>query len=206
MAGRVHDRAELIDWQVVRRLWLGSLPASALTLAMIKLQWLELDVAALKQVIGAMVLVTALGMMMQGRLNALGLSLRIVSAESFKRYQPPLTVLAGVVLGFLVTLTSVGAGAVGAVMMAYLYPLRLTPARLVATDIVHAVPLALIAGMGHLLVGNVDFVLLGWLLLGSIPGVWIGAQFSSRLPQKLLRIGLALVLAAVGLKLTGFVI
>ena len=204
VAGRVHDRAGLIDWQVVRRLWLGSLPASALTVAMIKLQWVALDLAALKQVIGVAVLITALGMMVQGRLNALGRSLRICNAESFKRYQPPLTVLAGVVLGFLVTLTSVGAGAVGAVMMAYLYPLRLTPTRLVATDIVHAVPLALFAGMGHLLVGNVDFVLLGWLLLGSIPGVWIGAQLSSRLPQKLLHLGLAAVLAIIGLKLTGF--
>ena len=107
-----------------------------------------MDVAALKQIIGFAVLITALGMIAQGRLNALGRRLRLGNADSFKSLQPPLTVLAGVPLGFLVTLTSVGAGAVGAVLMAYLYPLRLTPARLVATDIVHAVPLALLLVQG----------------------------------------------------------
>ena len=79
---------------------------------------------------------------------------------------PPLTVLAGIVLGVMVTLTSVGAGALGAVFLAYLYPLRLTPPRLIATDIVHAIPLAMFAGLGHLWMGNVNFVLLGNLLLG----------------------------------------
>jgi uncharacterized membrane protein YfcA len=88
-------------------------------------------------------------------------------------------------------------------MLAYLYPLRLTPSRLVAIDILHAMPLALFAGAGHLLAGNVDFVLLGWLLLGSVPGVWLGAKFSARLPQQYLRAALALVLATIGFKLTG---
>ncbi len=206
VASRVHHSAGLIDWQVVRRLWLGSLPASALTVWAIRQDWLALDVSALKQIIGFAVLVTAVGMVAQSKLNALGRSLRLGDAEHFKRLQPPLTVLAGVLLGFLVTLTSVGAGAVGAVLMAYLYPLRLTPSRLVATDIVHAVPLALFAGAGHMMVGNVDFELLGWLLLGSVPGVWIGAKLSARLPQHILRAGLALVLATIGLKLTGLFI
>jgi len=93
--------------------------------------------------------------------------------------------------------------AVGAVMLAYLYPLRLTPSRLVATDIVHAVPLALFAGAGHVLAGNVDFALLGWLLLGSVTGVWLGAKFSARLPQQYLQAALALVLATIGFKFTG---
>ena len=206
VASRVHHNAGLIDWQVVRRLWLGSLPASALTVLAIRQGWLLMDVSALKQVIGFAVLMTALGMLVQAKLNALGKKLRLSDAEEFKRFQPGLTVLAGVLLGFLVTLTSVGAGAVGAVLMAYLYPLRLTPARLVATDIVHAVPLALFAGTGHMLVGNVDFELLLWLLSGSVPGVWIGAKLSARLPQKYLRLGLAFVLATIGLKLTGFFI
>jgi hypothetical protein len=204
VASRVHHNAGLIDWQVVRRLWLGSLPASALTVLAIRQGLLLIDVAALKQVIGFAVLVTALGMLIQAKLNALGKKLRLSDAEVFKRFQPGLTVLAGVLLGFLVTLTSVGAGAVGAVLMAYLYPLRLTTARLVATDIVHAVPLALFAGIGHMLVGNVDFELLLWLLVGSAPGVWIGAKLSARLPQKYLRFGLAFVLATIGFKLTGF--
>jgi len=199
----VHHTAGLIDWQVVRRLWLGSLPASALTVLALKQGWLSLDVTALKQITGCAVLITAIGMLAQGRLSALGRYLRLGHADGFKRLQQPLTVLAGLLLGFLVTLTSVGAGAVGAVMLAYLYPLRLTPSRLVATDIVHAVPLALFAGTGHMLAGDVDFALLGWLLLGSVPGVWLGAKFSARLPQQYLRVALALVLATIGLKLMG---
>ena len=206
VASRVHQSAGLIDWQVVGRLWLGSLPASALTVWAIKQGWLAMDVAALKQIIGFAVLITAVGMLAQQKLNALGRRLRLADAEGFKRFQPPLTVVAGVLLGFLVTLTSVGAGAVGAVLMAYLYPLRLTPSGVVATDIVHAVPLALFAGAGHMMVGHVDFELLGWLLLGSVPGVWIGAKLSSKLPQNYLRIGLAFVLSTIGLKLTGLLI
>ena len=184
-------------------MWLGSLPASALTVFAIKQGWLALDVSSLKQIIGYAVLITALGMIVQTRLNALGRRLRFDDADQFKLLQPPLTVFAGLLLGFLVTLTSVGAGAVGAVMLAYLYPLRLTPSRLVATDIVHAVPLALFAGSGHMLIGNVDFELLAWLLLGSVPGVWLGAKISVRMPQQYLRLVLAIVLATIGLKLTG---
>ena len=206
VASRVHHSAGLIDWPVVRRLWLGSLPASALTVWSIKQGWLAIDVDMLRQIIGFAVLITAVGMSAQGRLNALGRRLRLGNADRFKRLQSPLTIFAGVVLGFLVTLTSVGAGAVGAVLLAYLYPLRLTPSRLVATDIVHAVPLALFAGLGHMVVGNVDFELLTWLLLGSVPGVWLGAKLSARLPQHYLRVGLALVLSAIGLKLTGLVV
>jgi hypothetical protein len=193
----------LIDWQVVKRLWLGSLPASALTISLLKTGFLVLDVTVMKQVIGFAVLFTALGMLAQSRLNALGKRLRIANAEGFKRAQPLLTVLAGTILGFLVTLTSVGAGAVGAVLMAYLYPLRLTPARLVATDIAHAMPLALFAGAAHLIAGDVDLELLLWLLTGSIPGVWIGSKLSARLPQRYLRFSLAFVLATIGIKLTG---
>jgi uncharacterized membrane protein YfcA len=204
VASQVHHKAGLIDWQVVRRLWFGSLPASALTVFAIKQGWFALDVSSLKQIIGYAVLITALGMIVQTRLNALGRRLRLGDADQFKRLQPLLTVFAGLFLGFLVTLTSVGAGAVGAVMLAYLYPLRLTPSRLVATDIVHAVPLALFAGSGHMLIGNVDFELLAWLLLGSVPGVWLGAKISVRMPQQYLRLGLAIVLATIGLKLTGF--
>jgi uncharacterized membrane protein YfcA len=127
--------------------------------------------------------------------------LRTTDGEHFKAVQAPLTILAGAVLGMLVTLTSVGAGALGAVFLAYLYPLRLTPPRLIATDIVHAIPLAMFAGLGHLLIGNVNFGLLGNLLLGSIPAVIIGAMFSARLPHPFLRGALAVVLLSIGAKL-----
>jgi uncharacterized membrane protein YfcA len=201
-ATRVHHGHDLIDWPVVKRLWLGSLSASALTLVWMKFHPVDATaVVLLKTAIAVTVLVTALGMLFQKPLQALGRKLRTTDGEQFKSLQAPLTVLAGALLGVLVTMTSVGAGALGAVFLAYLYPLRLTPPRLIATDIVHAIPLAVFAGMGHLLIGNVDFGLLGNLLLGSIPAVIVGAMLSARLPHALLRGALAVVLLSIGLKL-----
>lgn len=201
-ATRIHHGHGLIDWQVVRRLWLGSLTASVVTLLWMKMHPVdETATTLLKSTIAAAVVITALAMVFQKPLHALGRKLRMANGEHFKTLQPPATVLAGAVLGSLVTLTSVGAGALGAVFLAYLYPLRLTPPRLIATDIVHAIPLAIFAGMGHLLIGNVNFSLLGNLLLGSIPAVIIGAMLSSRLPHGLLRGVLAVVLLLIGFKL-----
>ncbi len=201
-ATRVHHGHGLIDWQVVRRLWTGSLTAAALTLVWMKLHPVdETAVVLLKTAIAIAVLVTAFGMLFQRPLHALGRRLRTTDGEHFKAVQAPLTILAGAVLGVLVTLTSVGAGALGAVFLAYLYPLRLTPPRLIATDIVHAIPLAIFAGLGHLLIGNVDFGLLGNLLIGSVPAVIIGAMLSARLPHALLRSALAVVLLSIGWKL-----
>jgi uncharacterized membrane protein YfcA len=201
-ATRVHHNHGLIDWQVVRRLWLGSLSASVLTLVWMRLNPVDENaVSMLKTAIAAAVLLTAVGIVFQKPLQAFGRKLRTTDAEHFKAWQPGLTVVAGAVLGVLVTLTSVGAGALGAVFLAYLYPLRLTPPRLIATDIVHAIPLALFAGTGHLLMGNVNFGLLGNLLLGSVPAVILGAMLSTRLPHAVLRVALAVVLLAVGAKL-----
>jgi len=200
-AARVHHGHGLIDWQVVKRLWLGSLSASALTLVWMKLYPVDETAVTIKTAIAAAVMVTALGMLLQKPLHTLGCTLRTTDGEHFKAVQAPLTILAGAVLGVLVTVTSVGAGALGAVFLAYLYPLRLTPPRLIATDIVHAIPLAIFAGLGHLLIGNVDFGLLGNLLLGSIPAVIVGATLSARLPHTLLRGVLAVVLLSIGLKL-----
>lgn len=201
-ATRVHHDHGLIDWPVVRRLWLGSLSASVLTLVWMKMHPVdESAVSFLKTAIAAAVLLTAVGIVFQKPLQAFGRKLRTTDADKFKHWQPGLTVLAGAVLGVLVTLTSVGAGALGAVFLAYLYPLRLTPPRLIATDIVHAIPLAMFAGAGHLFMGNVNFGLLGNLLLGSVPAVFAGAMLSARLPHAVLRMALAAVLLAVGVKL-----
>lgn len=94
--------------------------------------------------------------------------------------QPALTVSAGAVLGVCVALTSVGAGALGSVMMLYLYPLRMTPHRLVATDIVHAIPLAIVAGLSYLFAGMVDWQMLASLLAGSIPAVIAGSLLARK--------------------------
>ena len=202
VAARVHSTRGLIDWQVTRRMWTGSLTASAATLLALSVSPASArSVALLKFAVGGAVMVSATGMLVQGRLNRLGRQLRLAEAVRFKSMQLPLTVFAGAILGILVTLTSIGAGALGAPLLAYLYPLRLTPPRLIATDIVHAIPLAMFAGIGHLIIGDVNFGLLGNLLIGSIPGVIVGAMLSARLPHAVLKGILAILLFFLGLKL-----
>jgi uncharacterized membrane protein YfcA len=112
----------------------------------------------------------------------------------------PATVVVGVLLGAMVTISSVGAGAVGVAALFFLYPnLRVT--RIVGTDIAHAVPLTLVAGLGHASLGTVDYSLLGSLLIGSLPGIWIGSHLSSLMPERWLRGALATMLVLVGGKL-----
>lgn len=200
----VHNSERRVDWQVVRRLASGSLPAAIATL--VWLRWAEssgVRSGVIIVALGVVLIITAVTMVMRPYLSKIGKNLRVSDPTHFLKYQPALTVLAGAILGFMVALTSIGAGALGAVMLLFLYPLRLTPAKLVATDLAHAIPLALVAGAGHILLGNVDFVLLGWLLLGSVPGVILGAHFGGKLPDKALRIAIAVVLGSVGLKLLG---
>jgi len=200
--GAVHQRQGTVDWQVLGRLCLGSLPTSVLTLLWLHHSGIgQVQQGLILQALGAVLLLTALAMIFKKRTHAIGQALRRQAPESFKRAQPALTVVAGVVLGFLVTLTSVGAGALGAVMLLYLYPLRMTPARLVGTDIVHAIPLTVVAGTGHLAMGNVELPLLGSLLLGSIPGVLIASLLGRKVPENFLRGAIAVVLTAVGFKL-----
>lgn len=198
----VHGLRGTIDWQVCRRLALGSLPAAALT------GWLvhhlhqgafQVDRLIL-HALGIMLLLTAAGLLAKSYLHRLGRGFRLGSADRFRRLQPPLTVAAGALLGVVVTLTSVGAGALGAVMLLYLYPLRLTPARLVGTDLAHAIPLAAVAGASYWLMGSVDWALLGWMLLGSVPGVLLGAHWATRAPDGALRPLLALLLTVAGAK------
>lgn len=202
VGGAVHHRRGSIDWGVLKRLCMGSLPASALTLV-----WLHASGVAqqrqgvILQALGVVLVLTSLAMVFKKRTHALGQSLRSTAPEAFKRAQPVLTVLAGAILGFLVTLTSVGAGALGAAMLVYLYPFRLTPAKLVGTDIVHAIPLTLVAGSGHMAMGHVDFALLGSLLVGSIPGVLLGAALGTKAPERWLRSAIAAILTVVGARL-----
>ncbi|MBC7804327.1 MAG: sulfite exporter TauE/SafE family protein [Candidatus Parcubacteria bacterium] len=198
----VHQSRGTVDWQVVRRLAVGSVPAAAATASL--LGWLgtaQLREGLILKALGLALVCTAVGLIVKMRLHAWGRRRRTATPAVFKAAQPALTVIAGVVLGVLVTLTSVGAGALGTVILVYLYPYRLTPAKLVGTDLAHAIPLALTAGAGHLLLGNVDFGLLGMLLIGSIPGILIGSLLSTRIPEHLVRMAIALVLLFVGARL-----
>jgi uncharacterized protein len=199
----VHGRRCTIDWQVVRRLSAGSLPAAILTGLLLHYFGkgsLRIN-TIIMQALGGMLLITSVGLIFKNRLHSIGRNFRITSTENFKKLQGPMTVLAGMFLGVVVTMTSVGAGALGTVIILYLYPLRLTSAKVVGTDLAHAIPLALVAGASHLVAGNVNYVLLATLLSGSIPGVLAGSWLSSRAPDVFLRSALALLLLVTGLKI-----
>jgi len=190
------------DYQVIRRLCIGSLPAALITLF-----WLSrMDASQIKSgfimlVLGIVLVLTAVATLFRGWFHEKARTARLETANSFLKYQPALTMLAGALLGTMVTLTSVGAGALGATMLLALYPLRMKTQKLVATDIVHAVPLTLVAGLGHLWIGNVNGLLLANLLIGSIPGIIIGSLLASKAPDALLRIALAAVLVFAGVRL-----
>jgi uncharacterized membrane protein YfcA len=197
---RVHHTKGNVDWQVAKRLWLGSLPMALLIVVIVSLGAQVAKVSWLTKAIGIVVLITAMGLLVAPKLVAYARARRIGQPERFKAAQPALTVVAGGVLGLCVALTSVGAGALGSVMMLYLYPLRMTPHRLVATDIVHAIPLAVVAGLGYLFAGMVDWWMLASLLAGSIPTVILGSLLAGRIPDRGVQVALALVLFAAGVK------
>ena len=200
VGARVHHTNGNVDWQVAKRLWLGSLPMALLIVVIVSLGAQVAKVDWLTKAIGFVVLITAIGLLIAPKLVAYARGRRIGQPERFKAVQPALTVVSGGVLGLCVALTSVGAGALGSVMLLYLYPLRMTPHRLVATDIVHAIPLAVVAGLGYLFAGMVDWWMLASLLVGSIPTVLLGSLLAGRIPGRAVQIALALVLLAAGVK------
>ncbi len=200
VGAHVHMRSGQVDWQVVKRLWAGSLPVALLVVIAVSVGGSPARAGWLTSAIGAVVLLTAIGLLVAPRLMAMARSRRLGNADGFHRMQPALTVAAGAALGVLVALTSVGAGALGSVMLLYLYPLRMTPHKLVATDLVHAIPLAFIAGIGYLVAGLVDWHMLASLLAGSVPAILVGSLLARRLPARTLQVSLATVLIFVGAK------
>ena len=196
----IHQRSGQVDWQVVRRLWTGSLPVALAAVLAVSLGHGFAKVTWLTQAIGVVVLVTAAGLLLAPRLSAWARNRRIGNPAQFKHMQPRSTVAAGAVLGLCVALTSVGAGALGSVFLLYLYPLRMTPHRLVATDLVHAIPLAMVAGCGYLLAGMVDWRMLSSLLAGSLPSIVAGSLLAQKLAGRWIQVLLALVLIAAGFK------
>ena len=198
----VHARNKNIDWKITGLLSLGSVPAAALTLWF--LSTLHTDTSALnaiiKQGLAVVLILTALAILFKSRLQA------FASHHAGDHYHlsagtlNTLTVLTGVVLGVMVTLTSIGAGALGTVALFLLYPFLVTR-RLVGTEIAHAVPLTLVAGLGHAGMGNMDWSLLGYLLLGSLPGIYLGSQLTGRISDRVLRPCLAAMLLLIGYKL-----
>lgn len=202
MGAWVHGRRGTVDWRVVGLLALGSLPAALATILLLK--YLAMDEKALRSlvtyVLSVALLMTATVLLLKDRIQKLARRRDGTVYELHHRHLPAATIATGVVVGALVTVSSIGAGVLGTVALLFLYP-RMSAVKVVGTDIAHAVPLTAFAGMGHLALGTVDLVLLGSLLLGSLPGIYIGSHLSAKVPEKVLRPLLATMLLIIGLKM-----
>jgi uncharacterized protein len=195
----VHGFARSIDWAIVRRLACGSMPASIVTIYLLsRMNLSSMEASSLVTIVlcGALVL-TASVLIFR---NTILSTYRAHVTELDPRNTAAVTVVVGVVLGALVSISSVGAGAIGVVALVILYP-TLPVARIVGSDIAHAVPLTLIAGTGHWMVGTVDWHIIGSLLVGSLPGIFLGSYFAVRVPETALRLILAATLMVVAGKL-----
>lgn len=192
----VHGLNHTVDWKITRRLAMGSVPATLATLFAASHFPLTGPGSAriIGLVLGVMLLLTALSLIF--RKPFLRMMEPVINRIS-PRQAAWLTVVTGAVLGMLVTISSVGAGALGVTALLLLYP-RHRMAVIIGSDIAHAVPLTLVAGIGHWWLGSVDWPLLTSLLSGSIPGIILGSWISVRVPEAVLRPVLATVLVVVG--------
>ena len=201
VGGAIHHAKNNADLMVVRRLMTGSIPAAVATLAVMNaMHWDQVRNGWLPITLGVVLCITSAATIARPSLH------RWIVANasrngSLRRMQLPLTILAGAILGVLVTITSVGAGAFGATLLVFLYPGRLNGKQIVGTDIVHAIPLTFVAGIGHLLIGSVDGHLLLNLLIGSVPGIIIDSLPVHKVSEKLVRIALSMVLIIAGARL-----
>jgi uncharacterized protein len=192
-----HHRHGHVDRGITKLLLLGSLPAAVATIGWMHMSGVTKAAAnVLTLSLGIALLLTAVVVANRAAWQNLGLKLERWIPEARK---PLLTVAVGALLGVLVTLSSIGAGALGATLILLLYP-RLPAQQVVGTDIAYAVPLTLVAGIGHATLGHVDWALLAALLVGSLPGIWLGARLTKSLPDRLIRTLLAGSLLIAGLK------
>lgn len=195
----VHGKEGRVDWRIVTGLASGSIPASVLTLFVMSRTGTMSGPASgvLNLLLGLVLLLTSISVFFRPRiLSWAGHHIHALELGQRRRW----TLLLGVALGVLVSLTSVGAGALGTTALLILYP-RLPVARIAASDIAHAVPLTLIAGIGHWLMGSVDFTLMLALLAGSIPGIIVGSLLSGRSSDSVLRPVLAITLFVVAVRM-----
>ncbi len=192
-----HQRQGHVDRRVVGLLLAGSLPAAMATLAVMAATDLDkTSTGAMTFTLGVALLLTAVTVAWRRAWHQLGVRLqRWVPPHR----QAPLTVASGMLLGVVVTLTSIGAGAIGATLILLLHP-RLPAQQVVGTDIAHAVPLTLVAAAGHAWLGHVDYALLAALLVGSLPGIWLGARLTTLIPERFVRALLCTSLVTAGVK------
>ncbi|KDN54237.1 sulfite exporter TauE/SafE family protein [Flavobacterium seoulense] len=198
----VHNKKSNINWKITGWLSLGSLPAAAVTLWI--LDNIKTDIttinAVIKTSLGWALLFTSIAILFKNKIAKFSKKHAGDKFHSESTTQNMLTIGIGILLGATVTLTSIGAGALGTVTLFFLYPLLPTP-RLVGTEIAHAVPLTLVAGIGHASMGNLDYSLLGQLLMGSLPGIFVGSMLSGKIPDLYLRNAIAIMLFFAGYKL-----
>ncbi|MGO9935395.1 MAG: sulfite exporter TauE/SafE family protein [Steroidobacteraceae bacterium] len=192
----VHATQGRVDWRITGLLATGSLPAAVITLTALHS---FIDGRGGSKIItitlGVGLLLTAAAIALRGRLRSLA-----ESQDPVLPRHPAYTILTGAFLGIIVSLSSVGAGALGITALFLLYP-HMAAIRIVASDLAHAVPLTLVAGLGHWLYGTVDWALLASLLVGSLPGIYIGSHFAGHVPERILRSFLATMLAFVGARM-----
>jgi uncharacterized membrane protein YfcA len=193
-----HSKLGHIQWNVVQKLMLGSIPASILTTFFLKQMNLGSPdtMNIIEMCLGIALIFTAIAVLTQPIIIERSKNKVIKNNPNTGH----LTILLGLFLGIMVTVTSVGAGALGVTVLLILYP-KMSVKNIIGTDIAHAVPITFIAGLGHYNLGHVDFILLGTLLLGSIPGIWVGSFLSSKIDENKLRYVLVLVLILIGIKL-----
>ena len=197
-------RARVVDWSIVLQMSLGSVPAVLVTLYIVQ----QLGPATpgvqhlMTTTLGIALLLTAFATFYKALFGKMAPKQRDPAhlAQSIRPRHWALPVAFGAVIGTLVTLTSVGAGAIGVLVLMVLYPL-LPLQRIVAADIAHAVPITLIAGLGHASLGGVDWMLLAKLLAGSLPGIWVGSHLMHKTPERVVRSLLSALLAYAGAKL-----
>lgn len=199
-----HGKHGSVDWKVVGLLALGSLPMAIATIFVIKhlISVGKETTGLITYSLGIALILTACALLVRSYL--MRNKERVTEnggnhTGRFTAMQVPAVIFTGAVLGVLVTLSSVGAGALGTIAILFLYP-RMSTLRVVGTDLAHAIPLTAVAGFGHWTLGHVDFALLGTLLIGSLPGIWIGSHISAKIPEKVLRPILATLLLLIGLK------
>jgi len=198
-----HHRNGTVDWQIVRLMGSGSIPCSLLTIYILEiLQARGVNYEKFMiMTLGSMLIITAIIVISKTRLLAFIHSRQGNNLiDAIRHYRPEITILAGCALGVLVTVSSVGAGAIGSAILFLLYPHH-KPINIVGTDLAHAVPLTAIAGFGHLHFGTVDPGLLSALLLGGIPAIYLGSMIGKKLPDHVLRPLISIILLLLGIKL-----
>lgn len=202
----LHKRQGTIRWKIVFTLFAGSLPASLTTIYFLDNVFSDSDQYAkvLTSSLGIMLILTATVLLFKSKLvSGSKASSTPKFLQATREHASIVTWVMGIALGVLVTLSSVGAGAFGAAILLILYP-KLSAINIIGTDLAHAVPLTLVAGLGHLFLGNVDFYLLGCLLVGSLPAIYVGTKVGTRMPENIMQPILASTLLALGVKYAFF--